>query len=66
MGFSFRLAAKDSTYHEFCYTSRGALAGMTHRTMTQLSYHKATSRSPGSKKVLPLLSITVFITSKDH
>ena len=39
MGYSFRLAARvllyasslreDDTYHGLCYTSRGALAGMT-------------------------------------
>ena len=50
---------QDNTYHSLCYTSRGALAGtrnssmgplwridpMTHRTMTEHSYHGATSRS---------------------
>ena len=50
---------QDSTYHSLCYTSRGALAGMrnssmgppgrinpmTHRTMSERSYHGATSRS---------------------
>ena len=43
MGYSFRLAARvlfyapshrqDSTYHDLCYTSRGALAGMRNRSM---------------------------------
>ena len=43
MGYSFRLAAKvilyasshrqESTYHGFCYTSRGALAGTRYSTM---------------------------------
>ena len=47
---------QDDTYHGFCYTSRGALAGTrnsstgppwrfvltTHRTMSELSYHRAT------------------------
>ena len=51
---------QDSTYHGLCYTSRGALAGtrnssmgppwrtnpMTHRTMSECSYHGGTSRSP--------------------
>ena len=51
---------QDSTYHGLCYTSRGALAGTrnspngstpwridptTHRTMSERSYHGATSRS---------------------
>ena len=50
---------QDNTYHSLCYTSRGALAGtrnssmdppwridpMTHRTMSERSYHGATSRS---------------------
>ena len=49
---------QDDTYHGFCYTSRGALAGTrnssmgqprrldptTHRTMSERSYHGATSR----------------------
>ena len=49
----------DKTYHGLCYTSRGALAGTrnssmgppcmidptTHRTMSERSYHGATSRS---------------------
>ena len=54
---------QDSTYHGLCYTSRGALAGTrnssmgpppwridstTHRTMSERSYHGATSRSPMS------------------
>ena len=51
---------QDSTYHGICYTSRGTLAGTrnsiigstpwridptTHRTMSESSYHGATSRS---------------------
>ena len=50
---------QDNTYHSLCYTSCGALAGMrnscgstpwridlmTHRTMSERSYHRATSRS---------------------
>ena len=50
---------QDSTYNSLCYTSRGALAGMrnssmcppwridptTHRTMSERSYHGATSCS---------------------
>ena len=50
---------QDSTYHGLCYTSRGALAGTrnssmgyplridptTHRTISESSYHGATSRS---------------------
>ena len=55
---------QDSTYHGLCYTSRGALAGtrnssmgppwridpMTHRRMSERSYHGATSRScPGQR-----------------
>ena len=48
---------QDNTNHSLCYTSRGALAGtrnslmgslwrfdpMTHRTMSERSYHRATS-----------------------
>ena len=68
MGYYFRLARvllytpsarQDSTYHRFCYTSHGALAGMrnssmgppwridpmTHRTMSKHFYHRATSHS---------------------
>ena len=61
--YSFRLATRvllyasshrqDNTYHDYCYTSRGTLAGTrnssmgkprmfdptTHRTMTEHSYH---------------------------
>ena len=46
MGYSFRLAARyllyapsqrqDSTYHSFCYTSHGALAGMRNSSMGPL------------------------------
>ena len=50
---------QDNTYHDLCNTSRGALAGTrnssmgrpwridptTHRTMSECSYHGATSRS---------------------
>ena len=50
---------QDSTYHSLCYTSRGTLAGTrnssmgppqridptTHCTMSERSYHRATSRS---------------------
>ena len=69
MSYSYWLAARvllyapshrqDSTYHSFCYTSHGALAGMinssvgppwrinltTHHTMSERSYHRSTSRS---------------------
>ena len=55
---------QDNTYHGLCYTSRGALAGTrnssmgpprridptTHRTMSERSYHGATSRSQGVSK----------------
>ena len=51
---------QDSTYHGLCHTSRGALAGtrkidgstpwridpMTHHTMRERSYHRATSHCP--------------------
>ena len=57
---------QDSTYHGLCYTSRGALAGTrnssmgppwkldptTHRTMSERSYHGATSRSPTQLEVI--------------
>ena len=50
---------QDNTYHSLCYTSHGALAGMrnssmgppwrinpmTHHTMSEHSYHRATSCS---------------------
>ena len=81
MGYSFRLAARvllyapsyrqDSTYHDLCYTSRGALAGTrnssmgpslridltTHRILSERSYHRATSRSP----IQPLTTNTITI-----
>ena len=68
MGYSFRLAARvllyawpqrqDNTYHDICYTSRGALAGTrnismrplwridptTYRTISERSYHGAPER----------------------
>ena len=55
---------QDSTYHGLCYTSRGALAGtrnsstprridpMTHRTMSERSYHGATSRSSHHEQMI--------------
>ena len=56
---------QDSTYHSLCYTSCGALAGMknssmgppwridpmTHRTMSEHSYHGLTSRSRNEKQI---------------
>ena len=56
---------QDNTYHGLCYTSRGALAGTrnssmgspwrieptTHRTISERSYHGATSRSD---RLIPL------------
>ena len=61
---------QDSTYHGLCYTSRGALAGTknssmgppwridptTHRTMSECSYHRATTRSRILYKVTKLLN----------
>ena len=58
---------QDNTYHGLCYTSRGALAGTTnssmgtpwridlttHRTMSEHSYHGATSL-PKQLKVFPI------------
>ena len=50
--------SQDSTYHGLCYTSRGALVGTsppwridptTHRTMSERSYHGATSRSSNER-----------------
>ena len=32
-GYSFRSAARDSTYHRLCYTSQGPVAGMTNSWM---------------------------------
>ena len=57
---------QDNTYHGLCYTSCGALAGTrnspmgppwridptTHRTMSERSYHGATSRSPHSEQAV--------------
>ena len=51
---------QDDTYHGLCYTSRGALAGTRnssmgpprttiHRTMSEHSYHGATSRSKNKR-----------------
>ena len=45
---------QDNTYHSLCYTSRGALAGTinssmdpkTHHTMSESSYHGATTQCP--------------------
>ena len=58
---------QDNTYHSLCYACRGALAGMrnssvgstpwridptTHRTMSEHSYHGATSCSRGGEREL--------------
>ena len=57
---------QDNTYHDLCYTSHGALAGTrnssmgppwrivstTHRTMSERSYHGATSRSSFQLEIL--------------
>ena len=60
MGYSFRLTARvllyapshrqDSTYHGLRYTSHGALAGMRNSTMSERSYHRATSCSRSTMK----------------
>ena len=64
---------QDSTHHGLCYTSRGALAGTryssmgppwridptTHRTMSERSYHGATSRSC-TDSVICLGSVTLY------
>ena len=56
---------QENTYHDLCYTSRGAMAETrnssmgppwnidptTHRTMSERSYHGATSRSPQISRV---------------
>ena len=66
---------QDNTYHGLCYTSRGALAGTrnssmgppwridptTHRTMSERSYHGATSRSGNCRMILSK-EIASFIT----
>ena len=81
MGYSFWLAARvllyvpshrqDNTYHGFCYTSCGALAGtrnssmgppwriapMIHRTLSERSYHRTTSRSNGRVKFLKRIKL---------
>ena len=55
---------QENTIHGLCYTSRGGLAGTrkssmgssrridptTHRTMSERSFHEATSRSPKNKR----------------
>ena len=66
---------QDNTYHGLCYTSRGALAGtrnssnrstpiridpMTHRIISERSYHGATSRS------LSEWSFTICLTPYNH
>ena len=33
IGYSYRLTARDNTYHGHCYTSRGALAGTRNSSM---------------------------------
>ena len=62
---------QDNTYHGLCYTNRGALAGTrnnymgppcridpaTHRTMSERSYHGATSRSKMAGMQKPLYNI---------
>ena len=63
MGYSFRLAAlvilyassnrHNNTYHGFCYTSRGALAGMRNSS----SHHERTLL-PWSYILLPMLRIS--------
>ena len=76
---------QDSTYHSLCYTSRGALAGTrnssmgppwridptTHRTMSERSYHGATSRSspvtaPSIKPVPTVLTLYKMSHIKDR
>ena len=64
IGYSFRLAARvplyapshrqDSTYHGFCYTSRGALAGSRNRSMGPP--HEGSIRRPShhERTLLPL------------
>ena len=68
---------QDSTYHSLCYTSHGALAGMRnssmdsphegsirrHRTMSERSYHGATSRSQVRERGG---IITTTFTQKEH
>ena len=63
---------QDSTYHSLCYTSHGALAvtsnssvgplwridPTSHRTMSERSYHGATSRSKRPELKRTLLDIT--------
>ena len=65
---------QDITYHGLCYTSCGALAGtrnssmgpphegsMTHRTMSERSYHGATSRSHITKMKMLYFSYKIAI-----
>ena len=66
---------QDNTYHSLCYTSRGSLAGtrnssmgpprridpMTHRTMSEGSYHGATSRTRIIKKTKCPWDPSVFV-----
>ena len=57
---------QDSTHHSLCYTSRGALAGTRNSsmgppwridptTMSEHSYHEATSRSKNVQKLIPFV-----------
>ena len=60
--FICTIPRQDNTYHGLCYPSCGALAGrknsspwkidlMTHRTMSERSYHGATSRSSSDREM---------------
>ena len=66
---------QDDTYHGLCYTSCGALAGMRnssmgppwridptiHRTMSERSYHGATSRSPTHRYIYMYVCMYIYL-----
>ena len=68
---------QDNTYHGLCISSFGALAGTrnipmglpwridptTHRTMSERSYHGATSRSPGLYKDMELKYVCIIVST---
>ena len=71
---------QDNTYHRVCYTSCGALAGMrncpmvppwridltTHHTMSERSYHRATSRSQNISSNLVSINQTEHLRGKNN
>ena len=71
---------QDNTYHSLCYTSCGALAGMrnssmgppwridpmTHRVMSERSYHRATSHSYPRERPVTRGDVTLWYRVSAH